>query len=206
MQRFFLLVCLLAFVAPAVAQEKTSFGEFALNAMFNKQVQKELDLVDEQTTEITGQLKGLMKFRNELAAELREMKTAGEAEQALLKRRDEMQEELKVQKKKVESQVLDVLLPHQQKRLREVSAQFVTREAMKQSKVSTGLLTPQMLEYLDVDDEQAERIEKRAKEIRKRLIGKIDKLKKEALEDLMKELSAKQKKKYRNLMGDEFKQ
>lgn len=206
MQRFFLLVCLLAFVAPAVAQEKTSFGEFALNAMFNKQVQKELDLVDEQTTEITEQLKGLMKFRNELAAELREMKTAGEAEQALLKRRDEMQEELKVQKKKVESQVLDVLLPHQQKRLREVSAQFVTREAMKQSKVSTGLLTPQMLEYLDVDDEQAERIEKRAKEIRKRLIGKIDKLKKEALEDLMKELSAKQKKKYRNLMGDEFKQ
>lgn len=206
MQRFFLLVCLLAFVAPAVAQEKTSFGEFALNAMFNKQVQKELDLVDEQTTEITEQLKGLMKFRNELAAELREMKTAGEAEQALLKRRDEMQEELKVQKKKVESQVLDVLLPHQQKRLREVSAQFVTREAMKQSKVSTGLLTPQMLEYLDVDDEQAERIEKRAEEIRKRLIGKIDKLKKEALEDLMKELSAKQKKKYRNLMGEEFKQ
>ena len=59
---------------------------------------------------------------------------------------------------------------------------------------------------MDVDDEQAERIEKRAKEIRKRLIGKIDKLKKEALEDLMKELSAKQKKKYRNLMGDEFKQ
>ena len=206
MQRFFLLVCLLAFVAPAVAQEKTSFGEFALNAMFNKQVQKELDLVDEQTTEITEQLKGLMKFRNELAAELREMKTAGEAEQALIKRRDEMQEELKVQKKKVESQVLDVLLPHQQKRLREVSAQFVTREAMKQSKVSTGLLTPQMLEYLDVDDEQAERIEKRAKEIRKRLTGKIDKLKKEALEDLMKELSAKQKKKYRNLMGEEFKQ
>ena len=206
MQRFFLLVCLLAFVAPAVAQEKTSFGEFALNAMFNKQVQKELDLVDEQTTEITEQLKGLMKFRNELAAELREMKTAGEAEQALLKRRDEMQEELKVQKKKVESQVLDVLLPHQQKRLREVSAQFVTREAMKQSKVSTGLLTPQMLEYLDVDDEQAERIEKRAEEIRKRLTGKIDKLKKEALEDLMKELSAKQKKKYRNLMGEEFKQ
>lgn len=206
MQRFFLLVCLLAFVAPAVAQEKTSFGEFALNAMFNKQVQKELDLVDEQTTEITEQLKGLMKFRNELAAELREMKTAGEAEQALIKRRDEMQEELKVQKKKVESQVLDVLLPHQQKRLREVSAQFVTREAMKQSKVSTGLLTPQMLEYLDVDDEQAERIEKRAEEIRKRLTGKIDKLKKEALEDLMKELSAKQKKKYRNLMGEEFKQ
>ncbi|MCP4081701.1 MAG: hypothetical protein GY819_03990 [Planctomycetaceae bacterium] len=205
MQRFFLGVCLLAFVSPAVAQEKTSFGEFTLNAMFDKQVQKELDLVDEQRAEISEQLKGLTEFRNELSVELRDMKSAGGAEQALLNRRDEMREELKAQKKKVESQVLDILLPHQQKRLREVSAQYVNREAMKQNKVNTGLLTPQMLEYLDVDDEQAKRIAKRAEKIRKRLTEKIETLKKEAMEDLMKELSSKQKKKYRDLMGEEFK-
>ena len=195
----------MAFVSPAVAQEKTSFGEFKLNAMFDKQVQKELDLVDEQRAEISEQLKGLTEFRNELSVELRDMKSAGGAEQALLNRRDEMREELKAQKKKVESQVLDILLPHQQKRLREVSAQYVNREAMKQNKVNTGLLTPQMLEYLDVDDEQAKRIAKRAEKIRKRLTEKIETLKKEAMEDLMKELSSKQKKKYRDLMGEEFK-
>ena len=205
MQRFFLGVCLLAFVAPAVAQEKISFDEFALNAMFNKQVQKELDLVDEQRAEITKQLNGLTEFRNKLSAELRNMKSAGDAEQVLLNRRDEMREELKAQKKKVESQVLDILLPHQQKRLREVSAQYVNREAMKQNKVSTGLLTPQMLEYLDVDNEQAKRIAERAEKIRKRLTEKIETLKKEAMEDLMKELSSKQKKKYQDLMGEEFK-
>ena len=85
--------------------------------MFNTQVQKELDLVDEQGAEITEQLKGLTEFRNKLSVELRNMKPAGDAEQALLNRRNEMREELKVQKQKVESQVLDILLPHQQKRL-----------------------------------------------------------------------------------------
>ena len=206
MQRFFLCVLLWALVTPVVAQETNSFEQFTLNALFNKQVQKDLDLVEEQTTEITEQLKELTEFRNDLAAELKEMKSAGEAEQALLERRDEMREELKVQKKKVETQVLDVLLPHQKKRLREVSAQYVNREAMKQSKVSTGLLTPQMLEFLDVDDEQANRIEERAEKLRKRLTKKIDALKKEAIEDLMKELTPRQRKKYRDLMGEQFNQ
>ncbi|MDG2012330.1 MAG: hypothetical protein P8J33_02425, partial [Pirellulaceae bacterium] len=91
-------------------------------------------------------------------------------------------------------------------RLREVSAQYVNREAMKQSKVSTGLLTPQMLEFLDVDDEQANRIEERAEKLRKRLTKKIDALKKEAIEDLMKELTPRQRKKYRDLMGEQFNQ
>lgn len=206
MYRFIICCFLLTVVAPAFAQEKPTFDQFAINALFNKQVQRDLDLVEEQTQEISEYLKGLTEYRDELSAELRELKASGQDQQALKKRRDEMRKELEKEKQKIQSQVMEILLPHQKQRLKQVSAQFVNREAMKESKVPTGLLTPKMLEYLEIDDQQADRIEKRSQELAKELAKKTEKLKSEAIEKLMKELSPKQRKKYRELMGERFNQ
>jgi len=206
MYRFIIGCFLLTVVAPALAQEKPTFDQFAINALFNKQVQRDLDLVEEQTQEISEYLKGLTEYRDELSAELRELKASGQDQQALKKRRDEMRKELEKEKQKIQSQVMEILLPHQKQRLKQVSAQFVNREAMKESKVPTGLLTPKMLEYLEIDDQQADRIEKRSQELAKELAKKTEKLKSEAIEKLMKELSPKQRKKYRELMGERFNQ
>ena len=206
MYRFIICCFLLTVVAPAFAQEKPTFDQFAINALFNKQVQRDLDLVEEQTKEISEYLKGLTEYRDELSAELRELKASGQDQQALKKRRDEMRKELEKEKQKIQSQVMEILLPHQKQRLKQVSAQFVNREAMKESKVPTGLLTPKMLEYLEIDDQQADRIEKRSQELAKELAKKTEKLKSEAIEKLMKELSPKQRKKYRELMGERFNQ
>ena len=192
--------------APVFAQEKQDFNQFAINALFNKQVQKDLDLVDDQIDEISEYLKSLTQYRDGLAAELQEMKASGQDQQALNKRRDEMRKELEQEKQKIQSEVMGILMPHQRKRLKQVSAQFMTRQSMKESKVPTGLLTPEMIDYLEIDTQQSKRIEKRSQELAKELAKKVEKLKTEAIEDLMKELSPKQRKKYRELMGDRFDQ
>ena len=204
MYRFIMGCLLLTLAASAIAQEKPGFDQFAINALFNKQVQRDLDLVEEQTKEISEYLKGLTEYRDKLASELRELKAAGQDQQALNQRRDEMRKELEKEKQKIQSQVMEILLPHQRQRLKQVSAQFMNREAMKESKVPTGLLTPKMVDYLEIDSKQAKRIEKRSQELAKELAKKVEQLKSEAIEDLMKELSPKQRKKYRELMGDRF--
>lgn len=204
MYRFIMGCLLLTLAASAIAQEKPAFDQFAINALFNKQVQRDLDLVEEQTKEISEYLKGLTEYRDKLASELRELKAAGQDQQALNQRRDEMRKELEKEKQKIQSQVMEILLPHQRQRLKQVSAQFMNREAMKESKVPTGLLTPQMVDYLEIDSKQAKRIEKRSQELAKELAKKVEQLKSEAIEDLMKELSPKQRKKYRELMGERF--
>lgn len=203
---FFLFGLTLMIVAPIAAQEDQGFDQFAINALFNKQVQKDLDLVDDQIGEISGYLKSLTQYRDGLAAELQEMKASGQDPQALNKRRDEMRKELEQEKLKIQSQVMQILLPHQRKRLKQVSAQFMTRQSMKESKVPTGLLTPKMIDYLEIDSKQSKRIEKRSQELAKELEKKIQKLRSEAIEDLLKELSPKQRKKYRELMGERFDQ
>ena len=204
MYRFIMGCLLLTLAASAIAQEKPAFDQFAINALFNKQVQRDLDLVEEQTKEISEYLKGLTEYRDKLASELRELKAAGQDQQALNQRRDEMRKELEKEKQKIQSQVMEILLPHQRQRLKQVSAQFMNREAMKESKVPTGLLTPQMVDYLEIDSKQAKRIEKRSHELAKELAKKVEQLKSEAIEDLMKELSPKQRKKYSELMGERF--
>jgi len=206
MYRFIMGCLLLTLAASAIAQEKPAFDQFAINALFNKQVQRDLDLVEEQTKEISEYLKGLTEYRDKLASELRELKAAGQDQQALNQRRDEMRKELEKEKQKIQSQVMEILLPHQRQRLKQVSAQFMNREAMKESKVPTGLLTPKMVDYLEIDSKQAKRIEKRSQELAKELAKKVEQLKSEAIEDLMKELSPKQRKKYRELMGERFDQ
>ena len=204
MYRFIMGCLLLTLAASAIAQEKPAFDQFAINALFNKQVQRDLDLVEEQTKEISEYLKGLTEYRDKLASELRELKAAGQDQQALNQRRDEMRKELEKEKQKIQSQVMEILLPHQRQRLKQVSAQFMNREAMKESKVPTGLLTPKMVDYLEIDSKQAKRIEKRSQELAKELAKKVEQLKSEAIEDLMKELSPKQRKKYSELMGERF--
>ena len=204
MYRFIMGCLLLTLAASAIAQEKPAFDQFAINALFNKQVQRDLDLVEEQTKEISEYLKGLTEYRDKLASELRELKAAGQDQQALNQRRDEMRKELEKEKQKIQSQVMEILLPHQRQRLKQVSAQFMNREAMKESKVPTGLLTPKMVDYLEIDSKQAKRIEQRSQELAKELAKKVEQLKSEAIEDLMKELSPKQRKKYSELMGERF--
>ena len=204
MSRFIACLILALLAEPSVAQEQSSFAKYAVNSLFNKEVQKELELVEDQKTEIAKQLKRLTSFRDQLSEQLGGLKADGASEQQLTVRREEMLKELEVEKGKVQRQVFKVLLPHQAARLKEISAQFAIREAMKQKSVPTGLLTPSMLEYLDIQSDQAKRIKERSTEIRQQLTEKIKKLNEAAIKELMQELKHEQREKYKKLMGQRF--
>ena len=97
---------------------------------------------------------------------------------------------------------MNELLSHQQKRLRQSAIQLVMRDTAKKKKLPTGVLVPEVREYLDIDDEQAARIKKRATELQKELIEKIRKLTEQSQKKLMEELTAKQKRKYEEMVGE----
>jgi hypothetical protein len=96
--------------------------------------------------------------------------------------------------------VEDVLLPHQKKRLEEISF----RMKMKHRGTSGALVDSQLAKALDIDDAQKERIQKRAIEVQQDLEEKIAKLREEAREQILDELSPGQRRKLDDLLGAEF--
>lgn len=196
-----LLPSLLLFMAPLAPQDENPYAKFAVNAIFDKRVQQELELGEKQKTEIEVTLKQLTDLRDEMAEELREMKMAGVTKQEILRRRDNLITRLEDEKKDLQKDLFEILLPHQVTRLNQLAAQIANREAAKKGKTNTGLLTPEMKDYLDIDDQQAERIKQRTSEIQKELAEKIRKLNEQAIEEQLKELTPSQREKYLKLMG-----
>ena len=175
-----------------------SMGGFSdpTQMMFNPQVRKELDLADEQVAKLkeiskkfSQQLKEQMKFdpaggRSKL--DMDRIKNIGKIIQNINAER--------------ESAIGAVLLPHQSKRLKEISTQM----RMRNNGAASALVSKDIAEELEIDDEQKKRIKTRAAEIKKKLEADIAKLKEEAQEELMKELNRKQRDKLQEMTGDKF--
>lgn len=201
-----LICCLLCIVAagPLFGQDQSAFDKYSVNSLFNKNVQRELELVEDQSNEISQSLKRLTEFRDGLSAKLQQLRDDGAGQEELEDYRAKLIEELNVEKKRIGDEMFRILLPHQATRLREISAQLANREAMKKSKTSTGLLTEEMVEYLGIESDQAQRIKERSEEIRQELTKKIKKLTDKAVEELLQELTPEQREKYQQLMGQRF--
>jgi hypothetical protein len=193
-------------VGEIYAQDKSKqpFGEFLLNALFDQRVQKELELVPDQKDQLKEVLDRVRNRRQEYIAELQKQKNQGASEDELQARQKEYVAQLEQLKKDSEADALKILLPHQRQRLKQVTAQVMMRESAKKKKVPTGLLTQEMMEYLEIDEKQAGKIEEKVKQLQERLARQIKKLRDEATEDLMQELTAEQRKKYKQLMGDQM--
>lgn len=110
------------------------------------------------------------------------------------------QEVMKQLREELAEKVDDVLLPHQRKRLEEISF----RMKMKHRGTSGALVDSQLAKALDIDDAQKERIQRRAAEVQKELEEKIARLREEAREEILEELSPSQRRKLDDLLGKEF--
>ena len=75
----------------------------------------------------------------------------------------------------------------------------------KTEKVTSGLLTEARKDYLEIDASQAEEIGKTAKQLQQGLMEEVRRLRDEATQKLLQELTAKQRKKYLELVGDPVK-
>ena len=197
-----LSTCAIPVTCCAQEEQPLPFANRMLAALFNKDIQKNLELVDEQANELQTVLDEVQEKRKTLAAELREYQQSGVTESELEARREEVVEDFEKQKAEFQSKATSVLLPHQRDRLRQLTVQFMMRDAARRNNVPTGMLSPEIREYLDIDDKQAEKIKDRATELREELMEKIQKLTKQAQDELLSELSDPQKKKYKKLVGE----
>ncbi len=193
-------------IASPVAQEdhaKPAFYEKnLLNALFQEQVQGELELVDEQKVEIQQKLLEVRKRQAELQSELQEYQRGGATREELLAKRSQFVDEFEAYKTERQSNILAVLLPHQKQRLRETAAQLMIRDVARKQKTATPILVPEMRAFLDIDDQQAVRIKKKAEKLQKELMEEFKKLQQQAQTELMAELTEAQKSKYKKLIGD----
>lgn len=178
------------------------FDGMLINALIDKKVRAELDLIPEQESQIQELSKELRKQRSDLAKELKKFSAMAVVEREIELKRREYSDQFEEFKEQAHQRAMDVLLPHQVKRLKQVTAQLMIKRVAKQKKVSAGVLAPQVVEYLEIDDEQARRIEAKAREIQERLAAEMKRLREEANTELMGELTEDQRSKYETLVGD----
>ena len=198
----YVIASLLSGAACAQEEQQLPFADKMLGALFNKDVQNNLELVESQSADLKNILKEVEEKRNSLGKELREYQQSGATQAEVTSRREEIVADFEKYKAEFQIKATAVLLPHQLDRLKQLTVQFMMKDTAKRNRVPTGILAPEIRSYLDIDDSQAEKIKKRATEIRDELKKKIEELTKKAQDELLSELSEPQKKKYRKLVGD----
>ncbi len=182
--------------------DEDPFADRTLGALFNKRVLNELELVDDQKADLKALMSDINNLKVEMGKSLR-LFAKGASKSEIESKRKELVKQFENHKKQIQEAMYEVLLPHQTQRLGQVTAQLMLRETAKKS--VSGVLSPEMKQFLEIDDEQAERIRKKAIELRKKLAEDMKKLNDKAIADLMKELTEKQRKKYKKLIGDPIK-
>lgn len=109
-------------------------------------------------------------------------------------------ERLKEFRDELAKEIDNILLPHQRRRLDEISL----RMKMKQRGTSGSLVDTELAKTLSIDDAQKERIRRRAAEVQKELEEKIAKLREEAREEILDELTPAQQRQLKDLLGSDF--
>ena len=108
--------------------------------------------------------------------------------------------EIKSERDELNAQKISLLLPHQLKRLKQIATQI----HISRAGAGAAMLHPSCAEVLGISDEQKELIGKRSIEISEKLAGKIEDLGKRTREQLLSELTPKQRDVFQKLKGEEF--
>ena len=192
-----LVGCFLAF---ANGQEKElPFNTNVLGTFSNPQARKALNLVDEQNEVIDSLLDEFRTGRDSIGRELRE-----EAESIPKEEHGKLWEEYRTRVAEVRldvaSKIKDTLLPEQVKRLEQLAAQRMLREG--ESKETGGLLSRQMVDYLELSSKQQDAIKDKSEELRRKVMKQIEKIVEEARQELLEELDDDQRERYTDLVGE----
>lgn len=159
----------------------------------NPSVQKDLELVGDQLKQVEDMQSDFARQMKEQIGDL----SKGGFSPDRFKGLGEMIKQLKAeQQEKLEG----LLLPHQISRLKQVALQT----HMKNAGAAGALGSSQLAEELGITEEQQERLKEKAKEINKKLVEDTAKLKADAREELLKELTPDQRSKLKEMMGDKY--
>lgn len=159
----------------------------------NEDIQKELELLDDQVEQLNAINK---EFSEQISEELKGLRE-GNMNLENPRRLADLIQELE---KKKRARMQEILLPHQFDRLQQISLQ----QQMKHRGEAATLMSDQIAEQLGITDEQKERMKERSEEIKKDLAEKIEQLKLEARDELLQELTREQRKKLEELTGPAY--
>ena len=202
------LVALLLLATPSIAAAQVMAAPLSRNGsssyqfsyeqawtslLTNPQVQSELELVPKQIEK----LKALQQqYQDDYRKALQEVREPGKPLDDLA--RAELAERSAEIKEKLVKGLTDALLPHQLERAKQV--------ALQQRLKSGGYAfrDPGIMELLGIDKEQAERMQKRATELRNEAAQEYRRLLAEANDELLEELTPEQREKLKKLTGDKY--
>ncbi|MFK7767972.1 MAG: hypothetical protein AB8B55_12185 [Mariniblastus sp.] len=172
-----------------------------LSILKDVNVQNDLEIVQDQMDQMKAVRTEMFDELNRMAMEFR-ADNAHLTGEDLERARVEFRELIKTQTAVYELKSKKILLPHQQKRL----DQLVVRRAFQQLGPSRVLLesvgNSNFTNLLGLTDEQKANLETVSEEANKKLAQKVEKAKTEAIQEILSVLSATQRKKLDELMGN----
>jgi Spy/CpxP family protein refolding chaperone len=137
------------------------------------------------------------QIREEMRDMFSEMRDLSEEERRA--RFGEIRERVDAMNTELEGKLKKVLLPHQFERLKQIDVQQRIQQGG-----SSALTSGELAEALNLTDEQRGKLEQRAEEVREELQEKMRQLQTEAREKMLDVLTAEQRAKLKELMGDSF--
>ena len=173
-----------------------------MNLLQNKSIREEIELVDDQYKKMQDFYKSRQaSIMKEVQALIKPAAGGGKkSNESVQLRGKKIKEMIDKQQKEAEDKLKDLLLPHQLKRLEQVSHQV----RMKNSGTLNSLTRGKLKEELDLSDDDVKNLKDKSKSIQKKLEEDIAKLRAKAKKDLLKELSPKQQRKLEEILGDKF--
>lgn len=164
-------------------------------------VQKELELLDDQKSELRVLVEKFSEQRRELGSsfveQFRGQDGTSQSDRAALW--EKVQEAFRKLNKDAE-QGLSFLLPHQRKRLSQLEIQY----QMRGSGGLGALGSPEIGEQLAVTEQQRAALRDKAMELGQEFGKKIAELRREMQEQLLAELDPQQRAKFQEMLGDPF--
>jgi len=169
------------------------FGGDSFDLLNNPNIQKDLELIDDQLDRIKEINKDFGKKISEKIKMMRDgdggIKIDGASSISKLI------QDLKAQQK---AEIEGLLLPQQQDRLKQVKLQ------MQMKNRGTANTLDKLASELNITGEQKKRILARQKELKKELEEKLAKLKEDSRQALLKELTSEQRKKFKEMVGERY--
>lgn len=169
-------------------------GATELALISNPQVQEALEVIPSQVREIEDLVASAQEKMRAVFQELRDGGDGDRQAQA-----DRIRERMTEVNNGFRTQLEDVLLPHQMKRLKQISFQQETR-----GRGNAVLNGDRLGEVLKLSDSQKDKLKAKAEEVEKKLRERVAKLRKEAEDELLSVLTPDQKSQYNDLAGDPF--
>ncbi len=169
-------------------------GGGVLGLLQREEVQQEVQLVDEQQT----QLRELADdIRSQMRDVFEQMRDVPREERRA--RFDEIRAAAEKIRTDAEARLQTVLLPHQLERLKQIELQ-----SRLQQNGAAALNDGELADSLGLTAEQQERLRQRAEELQQEMQQKIVQLRAEAREKLLQELTPEQRAKLESMLGDQF--